>query len=43
MKMINNIQDAQDLATKWLWYYNNERPNMTIGGIKSIQKLALAA
>ncbi|MEY4463552.1 MAG: hypothetical protein RLZZ81_1178, partial [Pseudomonadota bacterium] len=25
------------------WSYNNERPNMAIGGITPIQKLALAA
>ncbi len=37
-----NIQEAQDLATQWLWSYNNERLNMAIGGITPIQKLALA-
>lgn len=37
-----NIQEVQDLATKWLWSYNNERPNMAIGGITPVQKLALA-
>ena len=26
------IQDVQDHATKWLWTYNNERPNMGIEG-----------
>ena len=41
--LFDNIQEAQDLATKWLWSYNNERPNMAIGGITPIQKLALAA
>ncbi len=29
--------------TRWLWTYNNERPNMGLGGITPIQKLALAA
>ncbi len=38
-----NIQEAQDLATKWLWSYNNARPKMAISGITPIQKLALAA
>lgn len=38
-----NIQAVQDLATKWLCSYNNERPNMAIGGITPVQKLALAA
>ncbi|MCF7981203.1 MAG: transposase, partial [Pseudomonadales bacterium] len=23
----------QLLATQWLWQYNNERPNMAIGGV----------
>ena len=26
------IEEAQDQATEWLWTYNNERPNMGIGG-----------
>jgi len=26
-----------------LWFYNNERPNMAIGGISPRQKLALVA
>jgi putative transposase len=39
----SNIYEVQELATKWLWSYNNERPNMAIGGIAPKQKLALAA
>ena len=27
----------------WLWTYNNERPNMALGGITPTMKLALAA
>ena len=38
-----SIQEVQEFATKWLWSYNNERPNMAIGGIAPRQKLALAA
>jgi transposase InsO family protein len=34
---------AQEFATQWLWTYNNERPNMGIGGITPAQKLAMAA
>ena len=30
-------------ATQWLWPYNHERPNMALGGIIPMQKLALAA
>ena len=29
-----SVEQAQELATQWLWVYNNERPNTTaIGGI----------
>lgn len=37
------IQHAQETATEWLWRYNNERPNMALGGITPIQKLEQAA
>lgn len=36
------IEQVQDHATKWLWTYNNERPNMGIGGITPTQKLNAA-
>ena len=41
--LFDSIDDMQDFATKWLWSYNNERPNMAIGGITPKQKLAIAA
>lgn len=41
--LFNNIYEVQEFATKWLWFYNNERPNMAIGGISPKQKLAMAA
>jgi putative transposase len=31
--------EAQDYATQWLWTYNNDRPNVGIGGIAPAQKL----
>lgn len=34
-----SINDVQDFATSWLWIYNNERPNMALGGITPKQKL----
>ena len=37
------IEEVQDYATRWLWTYNHERPNMALGGITPKQKLALAA
>ena len=33
------IEEVQDHATKWLWTYNNDRPNMAIGGITPAMKL----
>ena len=41
--IFKSIDQVQKHATQWLWTYNNERPNMAIGGITPIQKLALAA
>jgi putative transposase len=38
-----SIEEVQDAATRWLWTYNNERPNMALGGITPRQKLAMAA
>ncbi len=33
------ITEVQNFATQWLWTYNNERPNMGLGGITPAQKL----
>ena len=41
--LFQSISHAQETATEWLWRYNNERPNMAIGGITPIQKLGAAA
>ena len=41
--IIETIEEAQDFATQWLWTYNNDRPNMAIGGITPAQKLKMAA
>ena len=41
--IISSIEEAQNYATQWLWTYNNERPNMALGGITPAQKLKLAA
>lgn len=42
MNIFDTIEEAQDAATKWLWTYNNERPNMGIGGITPAMKLEQA-
>lgn len=36
--MLGTVSD-----TEWLWIYNNERPNMGLGGITPMQRLANAA
>ncbi len=41
--LFDSIEDVQEAATRWLWTYNHERPNMALGGITPMQKLALAA
>ena len=41
--LFDSIEQVQDHATRWLWTYNHERPNMALGGITPMQKLALAA
>lgn len=41
--MFDSISAVQDYATQWLWTYNHERPNMALGGITPMQKLALAS
>ncbi len=40
--LFESIEEVQSYATKWLWHYNNERPNMAIGGLPPRQKLRLA-
>ena len=39
--IFETIEDVQNAATDWLWTYNNERPNMALGGITPKQKLAM--
>lgn len=31
--LFDSIEEVQDSATRWLWSYNHERPNMALGGI----------
>lgn len=41
--IFETIEEAQHYATRWLWTYNNEQPNMAIGGITPAMKLKTAA
>lgn len=40
--LFDSIKEVQKSATRWLWSYNHERPNMALGGITPMQKLTLA-
>lgn len=37
--LYDDLEQVQQDATRWLWIYNNERPNTAIGGITPKQKL----
>ena len=39
----SNLEEVRLYATNWMWMYNNERPNMALGGITPKQRLAMAA
>lgn len=41
--MFSTIEEVQNFATTWIWNYNHERPNMALGGITPMQRLAMAA
>jgi putative transposase len=41
--LFDTIAEVQAAGTAWLWIYNNERPNMALGGITPSMKLAFAA
>lgn len=41
--LFESVEEMREFATQWLWSYNNERPNMGIGGITPAMKLTQAA
>ena len=38
-----DLAEVQEFATKWMWSYNHDRPNMALGGFTPKQRLAMAA
>jgi putative transposase len=38
-----DLDEVRDFATKWIWHYNHDRPNMALGGFTPKQRLAMAA
>ncbi|MBQ4835436.1 IS3 family transposase [Pseudoalteromonas luteoviolacea] len=41
LELYSEIEELQEQATQWLRTYNNDPPNMVLGGMTSIQKLDL--
>jgi putative transposase len=41
--LFTSLEEVQEFATAWLWSYNNERPNMAIGGIQPAKKRIMVA
>ena len=39
----SDLAEVQEFATKWMWSYNHDRPNMALGGFTPKQRLAMAA
>jgi putative transposase len=39
----SSLEEVQEFATRWMWSYNNDRPNMALGGFTPKQKLTMAA
>lgn len=39
LHLFDTLDQAQNLATSWLWNYNNVRPHSALGGITPIRKL----
>ena len=38
----DSIQEVQDYAGRWLWFYNHERPNKANGGLPPNHMLTAA-
>jgi putative transposase len=41
--LFDNLDEVREFATRWLWHYNHERPNLRLGGFTPKQKLAMVA
>jgi putative transposase len=41
--LFDTMEAVQAAGTAWLWTYNNDRPNMALGGMTPAMKRARAA
>ena len=39
----SDLAEVQDFATKWMWSYNQDRPNMALGEFTPRVRLAMTA
>ena len=37
--LFSSLNELQEYATQWLWFYNHERPNMALNGFTPIQHI----
>ncbi|MDF4172913.1 integrase core domain-containing protein, partial [Providencia stuartii] len=37
--LFSSLDELQDYATRWQWFYNHERPNMALNGYTPMQHL----
>lgn len=37
--LFSSLNELQEYATKWLWFYNHERPNMALNGFTPMQHI----
>ncbi len=42
LHLFESIEQAQELATQWMWSYNHESPHTALGGITPQMKLEAA-
>lgn len=42
LNVFDSIEQAQELATRWMWTYNNERTHSAIGGVPPRERLKTA-
>ena len=42
LHLFESVEQAQYLATEWLWRYNHKRPHSSIGGVPARHLLTVA-
>jgi hypothetical protein len=42
-QVFDTVDEVQDQATRWMWYYNYEGSDMALDGVAPNQRLAMGA